>query len=336
MDICSITVTYGRRFHFVQGLIQALRREGIQNIVVVNNGCPKNVEEKLVEYCRDEQVILKTLDQNLGAAKGFKEGLLAALETSASFFWLLDDDNLLEPGILKKVTTYWETYQKIDKPSKTAFFCYREDQFQHKFLQRAGNGLSILPPVNAFLGFHIKKIFELVRHRSSKKKVKQTLFDEVQMIPTDAAFYGGLYIHRKLLEDIKLPNESYYFYADDWEFTNQVIKKGGEIFLLSNCVVKDQSTSANFSKRKNLFYHIIFEFDTDERAYYYARNVSFFEQHHRLVSPWMRMLNKWSVLGILLLFSLFNGQFKRFKIVLSALGDAQKNRMGKNPVYSSH
>lgn len=101
---CAIVVTFNR-VDLLKECIQALnaQTEPVSHIIVINNKSTDNTEEylrKLNEKLSNLIVVNSKL--NLGGAGGFNLGLKSAYDlTSDDYFWLLDDDTIVEENANK-------------------------------------------------------------------------------------------------------------------------------------------------------------------------------------------------------------------------------------------
>ena len=99
--VCAIVVTYNRH----DLLVECLDRIGRQSrppdsVLVVDNASTDDTAEMLAG--RDGIEVL-TLDENLGSAGGFAEGIRAAHERGYEWLWLLDDDTFAESRSLEQL-----------------------------------------------------------------------------------------------------------------------------------------------------------------------------------------------------------------------------------------
>lgn len=50
MKVCTVIVTYGDRFHYLEQVMNACFEEGVDKIIVVDNASSENSRGKLKEY----------------------------------------------------------------------------------------------------------------------------------------------------------------------------------------------------------------------------------------------------------------------------------------------
>ncbi len=105
-SVTVVTVTYGDRWRYLEKVLARLDdldgAERITGIVVVANGAAPAARRHLAEAAAgDRRLRLVELAENRGSAAGFGAGIARALEWDGDCLWVLDDDNLPEPGALQ-------------------------------------------------------------------------------------------------------------------------------------------------------------------------------------------------------------------------------------------
>ena len=113
--IVLITVTYGNRSNYFKKVIESSLDEGVDQIVIVDNGSIAESRIELYELCKkDERVHLLRNDENTGSSGGFYTGIEYVMNNFNSVFvWLLDDDNVPQKNALKILTYNWSKLKKI-------------------------------------------------------------------------------------------------------------------------------------------------------------------------------------------------------------------------------
>ena len=96
MQITAVIVTYADRFNLLKQVISACFKNGVSNIVVVDNNSHKNSKNQLkalLEKNKDKIAVVWNTT-NLGSAKAYKQGLQEVKsKDNYDYIWLLDDDN---------------------------------------------------------------------------------------------------------------------------------------------------------------------------------------------------------------------------------------------------
>jgi GT2 family glycosyltransferase len=327
-----VTVTYGNRFNLLKEVIDSALKEGAYKIIVVDNNSAQDSREKLKEYEKElgtQKIKILYLDDNYGSAGGYKRGLEEAYnDPECEYIWLLDDDNKAFDSSLKILLDFWSSLIIENKEKKIALLSYR-----YKKEQVARESVIYNKPEmviglkNSFLGFHIKelpmKIFRYLKRRflknNNKLKKEKVEFGSVPVAP-----YGGLFIHKYIINEIGYPNETYYLYADDHEWTFRIIKNGGKIYLILNSKVDDMELSWHVSNEiKETSFSIISK-GNPFRVYYSVRNRVNFEINN-LVN--CKIIYKFNMYTYLLLISLSSN--KNLKLIIKAIKDGYKGKLGK-------
>ena len=330
MQVCGVIVTYGDRFHLLSQVIDALLKERIDKIVIIDNGSSVNTQTGVKKY--PANVILHRFEENKGTAIAFKTGIIKAIETSCEFIWLMDDDTVPVTGSFDHLKDFWKNFSKIEKERTAALCSYRKDRSNFVKAFANNNPDDILPAKNNFAGFHIKNLFAKIRERANTgtKKIMEAVPGAGRI---SAASYGGLFFHKDLIEKIGLPDESYFLYADDFDFTYRITKAGGEIWMVTNSVIHDLESSFYLPAKKNILYHSAFDSPKDSSSYYALRNTVYFSKKFLANNKFVYALNKSLFLVIITIIGILRGRAKRLKLIHSAIKDGEKGRLGFHPEY---
>ena len=334
MKVCCVLVTYGNRFHLLSRVVAEVLKQGITRLVIIDNG---TVEQSAVEIERlgnnNELVIVHRFASNEGSAKGFKTGLEIAYNTGCDFIWILDDDNLPAPGVLKSLKYQWQQFNLSgSKEEKLVLLCMRSDREEFKRVLRQGTSEAILPPLNSFMGFHIREIFLKLKERVMPSRKPEPVSGKA-LLRVDAAPYGGSFFHKRVLEANGLPDASFVLYIDDLDFTYRITKAGGEIWLIPDCVVEDIDKSFYLPTSKKVLYHSSLDTPKDAFAYYVVRNSVYFATQNRVASRGTFVLNKYLFLLFISTAAILRGKFKRLMLIYAAIRDADRKRMGSSLKY---
>ena len=204
MKVCAIILLY-KRVDLIDQLTQRLKKCGVDGIIVVRND--------LI---------------NSGSAKGYGHGIELAQKTDCDFFWLLDDDNLPEADALDKLKAAW-----IKGGNKR--ICLTSYRACHKELRKAINIEVILGSYNAALSLNI---FHPITTRKNSRIFRGTYKGKgLSCLP--CTVYGGMFFHRELIDVIGLPDESYFLYCDDFEWSYRITANNGHIMLVEESKMND-------------------------------------------------------------------------------------------------
>jgi len=229
MKTCAVIVTYGNIFHLLKEVIKGCLEEKVDKIIVVdNNSFPESREsiKKLEKEIPNMEVVY--LDENKGSAGGYKIGLEKAYnDKECEFIWLLDDDNKPEKGSLKILKDFWKKLDVKDKEKNVALLSYRPQFPFYKETALKNDEKIILGRINSFIGFHILDLPNITARflkRFLLRKNEEIDNKDWGIVPVTP--YGGLFFHRKLIDNIGYPMEEFFLYQDDFEYTYRITKKG--------------------------------------------------------------------------------------------------------------
>lgn len=125
-SVTVVTVTYGGRRDLLMRMITGASAQGVGRIVVVDNGATWPVRSELsAEY--GEFVDVVEMGRNTGSAGGFSAGIRRAVELGAEYIWLLDDDNVPEPGCLDALMSAYERLRRKVSVDRLAVLAFRPE-----------------------------------------------------------------------------------------------------------------------------------------------------------------------------------------------------------------
>jgi len=328
--VCVVTVTYGNRFHLLKQVIDAALDEGVCKVIVVDNNSEPESREKLKEYEKElgsQKIKVLYLDDNYGSAGGFKRGLEEAYnDPNCEFIWLLDDDNKPEVDSLKVLLDFWNSLAEENKEERIALLSYRPVRGSLLVDSILKNKPElVLGGKNSFLGFHIKNLpAKIKRYLQGLLNLKNKEINlKYGTIPS--APYGGLFIHNNIFDIIGFPNENFYLYADDTEWTYRITKIDGKIYLILESIIDDLELSWAISDKKELTKINILVKDKT-RFYYSTRNGVFFEINNLLDNKIIYFTN---MISYILLAFIFNRSISFIRIAIKAIKDGYKGKLGK-------
>lgn len=325
MIVYAVTVTYGNRFHLLKQVIESALAEGVTKVIVVDNNSEAESREQLKAYEQElgsDKIKVLYLDDNYGSAGGFKRGLEEAYNDKACEYILaLDDDNLIEKGSFEKLKALTIYLKNLNYSFMLGF--YRDMWNADRKAVENGNIKRYLP--NNFIGFNFLEAFKNKFFKGNKNK----LVNLFPFQPAEITAMGGSFFPKSILKKIGYPNEDFYLYADDHDFTYRFTKSGGKIFLCSELRLHDIDFTTVSDSGANIGY---FDEDFSEfKMYYGVRN------HTYLSKSFIK--NKILFYGNMSIYLLLNFKkifktpkklfFRRYKLLLRAINDGLDGKLGR-------
>jgi GT2 family glycosyltransferase len=281
--VAVLIVTYGDRWRYLHETLRRLQREhSVAQVVVVDNASVRPITQLVREHALDEFVHVLTSDSNRGSARGYEWALHHALDcTGVTHAYLLDDDNLPEPGAVDKLAARAARHDPA-----TAFVSFRPSRVEHRRLMDQHIPVAMQEP-NSFLGFHAGS--ELTRRLGSAlgrgRRGAAKMPEEVDYAP-----YGGFFFALERLAAVGFPRTEFVLYVDDHEFTYRFVQTGGRILFCAESRLEDLEPSWQGVQRAKV--PPLFDPQNAEfRVFYATRNRVAFERELLVRSPAKYWLN---------------------------------------------
>ncbi|MBX7108352.1 MAG: glycosyltransferase [Chitinophagales bacterium] len=319
--ISILIVTYGNRWTMLKTVILSLiDLDPLVQIVIVDNGTNYDLEKLISNISIKNKINILRLEKNMGSAYGFKFGLEYIMyNKNTEFVWMLDDDNKPVDNCLDHILHYWYAIKSISKNEMHAILPLR---INRKYLVNVSNGDPIefnFPSKNAFLGFNLIRLPAYFKYKISKAFKKKSLLN-ARDVEIPFAPYGGLFLHKNLINLIGLPDIKYFLYADDFEYTNRITNSGGRIFLLHRCKIVDLD-SVWYRNRRSTILGSRYLLQDKFRRYYTVRNNVYFAHNFLCSSKMLFIFNMFLFLFIMLLTSILFLKINTYKVFLRAVRD---------------
>ncbi len=325
-DVCVVTVTYGDRAHLCLAVAEAVLRLGIRRLVIVSNGSTAGSFEALEAFAslRPKTVELVRLPNNVGSAGGFATGLRQAEQTTHSYIWLLDDDNVPLDDTLTKLLESYSSLTDSQAPHDIVVFAARPDRMAALL-----HGVPVsraYPSRGGFAGFNIIEIprklaikgFTRFRNRRSV----------VQPIEIPFGPYGGMLLPRSVIRRAGYPDARLVLYEDDTDYTRRLHEAGAKLFVVPNASIRDIDTSWYTRSGGRTQFGRVLSAPSEARVYFYSRNRVYFETHRWSGPRWLFLINKFIYIAALWALARSTGRGDRFRLVLEAArhGESQDFR----------
>lgn len=330
LQVTVVAVTYGDRWHLLERVLEAARREAAVRAIVVDNGSRRDISTLTRVRFGDFADVVR-LGRNTGSAGGYRTGMARALELGAEFVLLLDDDNMLEAGCLAQLSADYLLWSHRVPASLLAVLAFRPGRQTDVAAQVPASGMR--DNRSAFFGFRLSDVpFKLFR-RTSVGRAWLARRPVVPHVAVAIAPYGGMFFHCSALVALGLPNEDFVLYADDTDFSYRFTRRGGRIVLATRARISDLESSWGTKADFGNTLDALLMGESDLRAYYSTRNNAYFEKWSRDSSSLKRSLNRAIYLLGLYLRAKARRRDERFKLLLEAVRDGEAGRLGEHPAF---
>ena len=238
-SICAVVVTFNRKELLLKCINQTLKLQAIY--LIDNNSTDKTEEllqqkgyiETIPEYNKtsiqektinDTKIKYIRLQENMGGAGGFYEGVKRAHEDKYDWIWVMDDDAFPTETCLENLQPYYDLNDTIALASLKVDL---NDNilYHHRGYFNFTHGLPIQE--------HITK--------------KDTLTETTDI---DMASFVGLLIKKEAINKIGYPKKEFFIHADDLEYCIR-LRGQGKIKLINKSIIKHAEGSVQGTFKKS-------------------------------------------------------------------------------------
>ncbi|MBN1625855.1 MAG: glycosyltransferase family 2 protein [Deltaproteobacteria bacterium] len=241
----AIVVTYNRKELLYKCLRALFNQSAACDIVLVDNASTDGTQDYLREqglFDDKPPIHYLRLEENIGGAGGFHEGLKFVMSRSWQWYWLMDDDAEPEQDALMNLlknadeirTIYGST--ALGKGKEERRLCwppYVIGRNKNEFIEN----------------------YELLQE-----------FEDVSAIP-----FLGFFIHAEMVRQIGLPDSDLFIYSDDQEYCERAKNFGAKIVLVKKSIIKHPLPKSGVTYRL-MNIRIVYRSLPPWRIYYYVRN----------------------------------------------------------------
>lgn len=232
MNICCVVVTYNRKkllLECVNALLSQTYK--LSNIIIIDNNSNDGTEEFLKEnnIFEKDTITYSKLDENIGGAGGFHEGIKKSLEKAYDWVWIMDDDTIPTDTALE------ELVKSLDelKNEKISFLCSKIVGMNDEEMN--------LPTISKRLDDSNYPIWMKYLHKS--------------IIEVEGATFVSLLVNTDAIKSVGLPWKQFFIWGDDSEYTTRLVRYYGQAYVVGkSMVVHKRVGAANLSivDEKNL------------------------------------------------------------------------------------
>lgn len=291
-SVAVVVVTYNRADlleRMLAGLAALERQPDL--VVVVDNASTDHTRDVLAQAPNPNLVAIHTTE-NLGGAGGFHLGVKAAYEKGADRMWLMDDDVVPAPDCLTRLL-------EVDG---SCLIAVRED--------RAGALVE-----KAAIRFDLRNPLAIRPKTATIETTYGSRSAMPALVEVENMAFEGFLVRREVIDEIGLPDPSYFIFYDDVDFAVRARRAGHRILAVRDAVLVRQ---LDFDQQHDL---------AGWKGYYMYRNL--FAVHFRYGENPAVRLKPWLIaLGVVALSPLRGGRAEARNVV-RALRDAR--RMAQPP-----
>ena len=255
MKVTAVVVTYNR-LNLLKQCVEALLEQSYKDmdILIVDNKSTDGTREYLEQIAESnrEKIQLLYLDENIGGAGGFHEGMKYAMRSNPDWLWLMDDDTIPEKDACLELCKAVDVIEgKIGFLSSNVYGMQHEcmNTPRMKFQQKGENG---------YADWNIHLADSLVK--------------------VNSATFCACFVSTDAVKKVGLPIKEYFIWGDDTEYTLRLSRYYGQGWLVGKSLVlhkraNGQSLSIkkeNNPNRINVYYYYVRNYLINVKLYYYG------------------------------------------------------------------
>lgn len=317
-EVCAVITVFNPKKGFIPAILSRLRDEGVTRVIMIKN---RDIKLDKKEH---PNVDIHYCDRNIGSAGGYKLGIELALKDNHEFIWLLDEDNLPLPGALKEIIAAQHEMRTKVPSNQLMLLSYRPELFKHIYVHQKEGIYSIAPKTNSYLGFHFSQFLAMLKNRWLNAPPASLHMIKEMSVRLDSGYFGGLFFHKSVVKANSMPNTELFLYWDDMDFTNKFYLNGGHIQLVLKSVVEDMDAEEKASTKKGLLHHPFIDLEPRYKAFYYIRNLMFYEKRWSKYHSPVYFFNRTLMLSIVYLMALSRGRMDRITLLKKAVKSGQR------------
>ena len=287
--VAIVVVTYNRA-DMLRGLLDGLTKldQPADAVIVVNNASTDHTAQVLAEAITPNLQVIDS-PENLGGAGGFHLGTKAAVEQGWDRLYLIDDD----------VVPAHDCLEVLLAQDEDCLFSVREDK-NGKLIELAA------------LKFDLRNPLAIKPKTASVMDTYPTRDALPERVAVENVAFEGFMIRRTVLEEIGLPDPSYFIFYDDVDLAIRARRAGRTIWAVRDAVLVRQ---LDFSQQHDL---------AGWKGFYMYRNL--FVVHFRYGENVLVRLKPWLITAAVVLLSPLRGGKHEAVNVIKALRAARGMR----------
>lgn len=246
--VCVIIITWNGREDTLACLETIYDQDyGKLDVIVVDNGSEDGTREALTRHF--PQVQLVTLPENIGAVRGYNVGFRKALEADYPYLFLLNNDTLLAPDCISELVAEAESAPDIGLVMPKIYYAGEPTRIWS--IGTRANPLNL-------------EIVQL-----GQNELDEGQWDEP--LDIDDAPFCAVLMKRKMMDEVGLPDEIFYFYYEDMDYCLRARRHGYRLRMAPAATMWHKVSRSSGGS------------DTPRERYWMARSsVLYFRKHAHL------------------------------------------------------
>ena len=235
--VCAIVVTHNRR-ELLRRCLAALQTQSrpVDSILVIDNASSDGTSQMLTEAFPRVKVLRRR--ENLGSARGFRDGMRWALEGGFEWVWLMDDDAVPCKTALERLLAAEKADPRV-RLQPVAFWC------------------NVVPENPNDTPSPPEPIPQSNRPRTAD---------------VDHAMFVGFAVPRRTMETVGLPRADFFIYCDDSEYALRIRCAGGRVLRIGDSYIYHKDWQATELSKTILGLRLTYPDVPGWKMYYLLRN----------------------------------------------------------------
>lgn len=306
--ICAVVVTYNRK-KLLEECLKALLEQShpLDAIYVIDNASTDGtggVISAVLESNKGSRtdIFYIRMNENIGGAGGFYEGIKTAYEKRYDWVWLLDDDIKADPDCLNELLETSDMIKIKEKGVPAALACARF------FLDgsQANDEAKEINLTNPFRSFHQRKVDRIDLSKEYFEMLGST--------------FEGLLVKGEAVDAFGFPDQRFFIFGDDTDYCLR-LQKFGKIYCVPKAKII-RLKPAGISNAK----------DSQFKKYYSIRNLVYLDlRYSTTIVKFVRVPIKFLSCMIARFFYM---DFYNIPLVLRSFRDAYRMLENKKVLYN--
>ena len=225
--------------------------------IVIDNGSTDGSPEKISQHFPDVKLI--ALEENIGVPAGFNQGIQVALNAGYEYVFILNNDTVVAPDMLLELIKVAEKDENFSMAMpQILYYPPSSHKVKREDIWSDGGYYRKFPPG--------------IVHKDNRKAIDFSQPRLVEYVPT-----CGLLIHKRAFQQVGLFDPGYFFFFEDWDFSERVRSAGLTIWSVPTAKMWHK-VSKTTKVNSDLYWRTMGE-----------STIRFFRRHYSLISSLLQI-----------------------------------------------